>query len=125
MGLDLTLLPLDSPVGMPTGMAFSHTVLGCCRRGDLFDDIMRSEKKRGVEVEKGFASYLSRNKDYEDAHYGETLETPYGEKLKHLSARDLVAFKNHADVRDNAKNRAIWAYLGELDPETRVALYWH
>lgn len=127
MGLDLTLLPYD---GRNEDWAASFTVLQCERRSGLFAAIGDVETARATPVPKSFNSYLSRDDDnsahYTDSHYGNTQETPYGDPVHTLTAGELSrAFHDHEDVQDNALNRATWAYLANLPPDTRVALYWH
>lgn len=116
MGLDLYLLPFDE------GSVFSHTLLSCERRRDLFEVIMGRLSE--TPVPDTFYTYLSREDD-QDSHYGITTETPYGEPLGWVLASRLLEFAAHEGVRDNFTNRAIWAYLAELPSKTRVALYWH
>lgn len=117
MGLDLRLLPFDSET-------YSHTILSCERRADLFDKLLAVEKRIGRDVPDRFNTFTAR-KENGDTGYGKTIRTPYGENLKYVHASDLAAFGKHRDVKDNATNRAIWAYLDELDHDTKVALYWH
>lgn len=119
MGVDLALLPFDFESDR---FSFSHTVLNTERRKDLWEEIARLESKA---VPDGFNSYVSRNDDYEESHYGETLETPYGDRLTYVLASDLLAFWDHPGVKDEEKNRAVWAYLNCLNPQTKVALFWH
>ncbi len=119
MGLDLTLLPFDAD---SERMNFSHTVLSCERRGQLFEEI---QELRATPVPEDFTSYLSLDGEYEEHHYGQTHETPYGEPLTYVLAGQLWPFASHEDVMSQSKNRAIWAYLAELPPDTKVALYWH
>ena len=76
-------------------------------------------------VPSSFHSYLSRDDACEESHYGETQETSYGDRLTCVSVSRLLRFRDHEGVRDSPRNRAVWAYLAELLPETRVALYWH
>lgn len=122
MGVDLTLLPFDADFG---DLSFAHSVLQLERRGGLWDPIVKIETARGEAVPEHFASYLSRNDDYEEAHYGVTTETPYGDRMKYVRASDLLAIGDHEGVTDNYKNRAVWAYLSALPSDTKVALYWH
>ena len=125
MGLDLKLLPFDSSV-MPLGdgaWAFSHTVLNCERRRELFQDVLDGTEGLTTPVPENFATYISREND-EETHYGNTQTDPYGEPIQSVPAKALLAFAKHNGVRDNAKNCAVWAYLAELDPETPVALFW-
>lgn len=121
MGLDLTLLPFDCDQG---DFAFSHTLLSCERRGDLFEVVMEKAPGRAV-VPPNFKSFTGRCEKCEDTHYGTTVETPYGEPLEWVEVEDLLKLGQHIAVKDDYKNRAIWAYLKELPARTKVALYWH
>lgn len=118
MGVDLRLLPFDCDRGE---FAYSHTILDCERRRSLWTAV---EKLPATPVPKGFTSFVGDRPDGESG-YGVTAETPYGEPLMATTAGQLLILKDHEGVIDNHKNRAIWAYLAELPPETRVALYWH
>lgn len=109
MGLDLTLMPFFGD-GRTTN--FSHTVLPCERDRSKFYKIMELP---ATNVDAGFSSYLSRNDDYEEAHYGETLETPYGEHLQWTHAKYLKPL-----IIDGA----IGAFIQQLNDHHRVALYW-
>lgn len=120
MGLDLTLVPFDSYSG--ESMHFSHTVLICKRRSALFESILAIPKQHIVP--KTFMSDASQDDAYEEPHYGTTPESPDREGLTYVFAQDLVALANHAGVKDSWKNQAIWAYLGCLPPDCKVALYW-
>jgi hypothetical protein len=117
MGLDLRLLPFDADF-------FSHTILDCERRSDLFEAVLKVEGKIGRDVPDNFQSFTGKSADASPC-YGKTIRTPYGENLKYMLAGDLVKFAKHVDVTDNEKNRAIWAYLTELNPSNKVALFWH
>jgi hypothetical protein len=119
MGLDLTLLPFDADHG--AGFSFAHSVLQCARSRELFEAI---QKLTETPVPAEFYSYLSREDDAA-AHYGVTTTTPYGEQLGWVRVADLLAFAEHVEVIGNHKNRAVWAYLGQLPGRTKVALYWN
>ncbi len=117
MGIDLTLLPFSYETS-------SHSVLQLMHRRELWCPIEDIELEHGIHVPDGFMSYLGRNEDGETT-FGETLTTPYGERMKYLTAGQLLPLRNHPAAQDNDVNRAVWAYLAELDPTTKVALYWH
>lgn len=110
MGLDLTLLPF---YGDGKESNFAHTVLPLYRDGGSFEKMMDLQ---ATDVDSGFCSYLSRNDDYEESHYGETLETPYGERLQWIRARYLKPLVTDA---------AVSAYLMTLDDNHKIALFWH
>lgn len=122
MGLDLSLLPFSHSFQHADSLAFSHSILECERRRDLFRVIMELP---GVPVPDGFSSFYSIDDKYEEPHYGDTTTTPYGDRLLSVEVEALLALKGHEDVRDNYRNRAVWAYLAELPPDRQVALYWH
>jgi len=144
MALDLDLLPFEQE---DPGHSYSHTILRCVTNcHDLYEAITNfqndigqanSLKVIGVEydpdkddrkVPEDFTSFRSQVCRYDgddEAHYGETLEDAYGHKVRWLYVKELLQWKNHAGVQRNQKHRAIWAYLEQLNPETRVALYWH
>ncbi len=114
MGVDLALLPFESNF-------YSHSVLECERRRDLFAEIA---KLPTINTPDRFSTYLCRDEKYEEPHYGNTITTPYGEHLTSTTAGALMMLADREDVKDNVQNRAIWAYLGMLNPKTRIALYW-
>lgn len=121
MGLDLKLLPFD---GDFNDYSFSHTILNCFRMGELFDAIKTLENRLGRPVGENFSSYFGKQAENEAYSFSETHITPYGEELKFVLVGDLLAFKTHAQVQENWKNRAIWAYLAQLPLTNKVALYW-
>ena len=115
MGIDLSLLPYAwEGTGEPN---FAHDVLDLPRRSVLFDAITAIEKEHGVKVESGFNSYLSGDDAYEDTHYGETLETPYGDRVKWITAKHLKVLA----LLDGPQG----AFIRALDDNHRVALFWH
>ena len=116
MSLDLRLLPFDAD----DLVSYSHTVLSCEQDYRLFDAIADLEKTKGRTVPPGFNSFVSRDEAYEDSHYGRTTETPYGEPLQEVEVEVLLKI----DAPKDGINKAIWAYLAELPPRTKVALFW-
>lgn len=118
MGLDLTLMPFEHAYG---DEAYSHTLLHCARSSALFAALRAQVREQPVP--RAFMSYRGRD---EQGHlgYGNTQRTPYGEPLGWVLVRDLVAFHSHPHVRHDPQNRAVWAYLAALPPDTKVALYW-
>lgn len=123
MGVDLSLLPFDCDHG--TSFSFSHTLLELERRRELWDPIYSMETESGEPAPENFTSYRGDPGADGEHGYGKTTKTPYGDRIRFVSAFLLCKLKDHEAVRDNWKNRAIWAYLAELPPETKVALYWH
>lgn len=115
----MALLPFECDQGT---WGFSHSILECGRSSNLFKEIRKLKEE---PVPASFKTFCSRDDAYEDIHYGETQETPYGEKLGWVYAKDLWNLGDHAEVKDNVQNMAVWAYLAELGAKTKIALYWH
>lgn len=110
MCTDLTLLPFDCD---HEDLSFSHNVLKIPRDSTVFDKIRATTQK---EVPEGFTSYVSRDDAYEESHYGETIEDPYGDKVRYATAGDL----KKCDIPGPAG-----AYVAELPDDNKVALFWH
>lgn len=116
MGVDLRLLPFDADQG---DFAYSHTMMEVGRDYDLHGKI---RALKSMPVPSDFTSFCARGVDGEPT-YGKTSETPYGEQLEYVLAGHLAAIKLPRDAWYGV--RAVWAYLKELPPQTKVALYWH
>ena len=121
MGVDLALLPFYSPRMDDGDFCFSRVVIALKWRKNLWAEILEIEDSAGLNVPDDFISFLS----CEDTHYGKTPETPYGDNLKYVFARDLKNLASHEGVLDNYKNRAAWAYLEQVPDELKVALFWY
>ena len=119
MGVDLTLLPVAYESG-DGRWGYAHDVLNCGRDHDLWDAIRTLPT---TPVPADFHTYLSRDDRYEDLHYGQTQDDPYGKPLRCVTAGELVAI-GQQERTGLPCNVAVWAYLAALPPETRVALYW-
>ena len=122
MGVDLRLLPFDHDA---PGLTYSHTVLDCERCGALYDAIGDIATQHGENVPDGFSSYMSYDPACECSVYGPTPKDAYDSPLITLRAYQLLALRSHEGVIGDWRNLAVWAYLGALPPETRVALFWH
>jgi len=114
MALDLTLLPFS-------GESSADTALPLERRSALFQ-IIRLELP-AEEALHNFESYLGTRPDGSQGH-GLTLETSWGYRVKYVTAGALAALSGHPEVMEHWLNRAAWAYVRELPPETKVALFW-
>lgn len=115
MGLHLKLIPFERERG---DYADSYTVLNCDKDYDLFNQIQQLPE---FPVPPNFNSYYSVEED-DIICYGVVKETPYGEELTYSFVKDLLRCKPSSDRQTN---KAIWAYLKQLPPNTKVALYWH
>jgi hypothetical protein len=116
MGIDLILLPIESEDVM-----FSHTVLSCGRSRELFDEIMKLKSK---DLWAALSTYVANN-ERGDPCYGKVEFDSYDAPLKYVAAKYLVSLASHEDVGSYPQNKAIWAYLAALPPETKIVLYWH
>ena len=124
MGVDLTLLPLeaDHPAeGDKPAFQYSHSMLNIWRSQALWPKIENLTQER---VSAGFTSFMGRAADGEHG-YGKTTKDAYGEPIMWAAAGDLAKLAKSLQASDNPQNRAVWAYLSALQPETKVALYWH
>jgi hypothetical protein len=121
MSVDLTLLPFDGDL---SDLSFSHTVLNVYSNYDLHDQI---NKLSQLDVPDGFNSYMSRNDKPDDYYFGEscygkTIEDCYGKHVKYTTVKELLTIK---EKYWTARSVPVYAYLKALDPQTKVALYWH
>lgn len=117
MGLALRLLPFD---GDCHDVVYSHTVLSCAASRALFAAVQALPT---WPVPPRFVAFCAVQDGREG--YGICVTTPYGEPLTYALAGALAPLVTHPDVEDSETNRAIWAYLGCLDLQTKVALFWH
>lgn len=120
MEIDLSLLPFEGTRSVPC----SRTVLRCERRPVLFELIAEIETQHGMPVPKGFKRFWCVSDDGAKT-YGVSETTPYGRALLAVAAHWLTPFASHREVRDNRQNRAVWAYLEQLQADQLVALGWH
>lgn len=122
MGVDLRLFPYYST---SDHIDFSRDILDVERRRELWDPIAEIEKEHGRDVSEGFKTFCGRSEDYDDNCYGVTKDTPYGTPLKYVLAVHLKTLATHPAVRNNYKNRAVWAWINEAPDNLKIALYWH
>lgn len=124
MGVDLKLLVCDC------GDKVSFTQLECNRDYQLHEEILREKPFERPEVI--FYSYNSTIPDGSmkgERCFGETIKTPYGERITYLRATQLTeAFQRWFNNKDNYHsqfNSAIHLFLKNIDPNMFVALFWH
>jgi len=121
MPIRLKLLPIFG--GIRDFNNYSHSIIECAERSELAGEIESVAREKGKIVPNDFTSYLSRDDNYEEPHYGKTLEDCYGSPLRYLDVKELLQFSDHKYVLDNYKNRAVWAYLKELPEDTKIVVY--
>lgn len=118
MGLDLRLLPVEHDGGR---WGFSHSILSC-QNGGWIHDLVKD--MRTIDPPNDFMSFTGDLKNGERG-YGQTKETPYGEPVECLRVSQLLTIKDSDVIQKNLQNRAVWAYLAELPPQMKIAMYWH
>jgi len=117
MGVDLYLMPEETyGLGPNYPHRYSQTVLDCCRKSILFNEIAKLSSKE-IVIPNTFCG--------DNGRYGITTFDAYGNILKSVKVKELLTLSNHEEVLDNWKNRAIWAYLACLPEDLDVILYWH
>lgn len=117
MSTFLYLLPFDGDYGYD---AFSHTVLGIDPSPELQEEL---ENLPAIRVPEKFSSFLAWDRD-EESLCGNTQEDDYEEPLKFVLAEQLQPFSTHEWIESGFNRKAVWAFLKELPPRTKVALYW-
>jgi hypothetical protein len=117
MGLDLRLLPLDYD---GENWGYSHCILEVGSAQDLYEALKDTPR---TPVPTDFSTFVSQERNRGEYSYGQTRTTPYGEPLQCVTVKDLTKIRNLVSRRQ--KRRAVWAYLAELSPDMRIALYWH
>lgn len=117
MGVDLRLLPLMSNHGW-----LSHEIYSVERRRELWEDIAGLSQE---PIPQPLGCFLAHDPKTGDTCYGDVEETPYGERITYTTAADLLSLKDHEAVKDNWRNRSIWAALAEMPPDWKIALYWY
>jgi len=131
-GVELKLMPMKCSLDET---CLSDTLLEVEPDRELVNALSKRLKKDGAPITESFwCPYGNEKLDcWEEAHWGECKEDPYGSPLKSLTVKQLLEYKNHRGVRRHPVNVGIWKYLEELekvDPESgkkveRVALYFH
>ena len=119
MGVDLKLLVCDC------GDKVSFTQLECNRDYQLHEEIRREKPfERPEVILHSYNSTIPDGSMKGERCFGETIETPYGERITYLRANQLVeAFQRTFQL--SQFNLAIFLFLKNIDPNMFVALFWH
>lgn len=116
MGVELRLAPL-----MTRDYWVSHEMIDVGTSYDLWDAINILPQ---IDIPKPLICFFARDEQGEHV-YGEIVETPYGNRMKFVTASDLLTLSDHEHVQDNWRNKAVWAYLAEMPHDWPIVLYWH
>lgn len=119
MSLDLALLPLD--LDEPLNWGFAQSLLECDLGGTIYDRLKNVETSQLPM--KRFHAYGVRKQG--EIIYGDLKYTPYGEPVRCVRVEQLLEIGEDEELLRSRRNRAVWAYLAQLDPKQRVALLWH
>jgi hypothetical protein len=120
MAMDLDLLPVEADEGR---WGFSHTVLRC-DNGRGLKYLIDSMKPLMNDVPDDFTTYRSHTEDGQTV-YGNTQVDSRGDQVRCLRVSQLLELEHTESVQISERNRAVWAYLKQLNPRIKVALYWH
>jgi hypothetical protein len=111
MGIDLTICPDHTP--SVAAWHLSYTRMGMGRDYELFERI-KALRSRELPDDVKFSWY-------DDEGIVGRRDDPYGEPLRYVFADDLAK----VDPGGHPLSRAAIAYVGQLDAESRVVLWWH
>ncbi len=124
MGVDTLLIPFESSNdinGRTTGL--SHTSLEVVRSRDMWREILALESQPVPEIFLTlFGDVYPDEPDYWNR---ETSVDSYGKPLRWVFAGALAALRDYRNIPEESGNRAVWAYLEQLPPDYKVALYWY
>lgn len=115
MGVDLALSPIDNACATMASLGFL-----CFNRLDTDRDYRLQDAVRAIAKTDGTNGQIWGT--YQDDGLDRSGEDAYGEPLMSLPAVKLLAAR-HDDMSE--WNRAVWAFLEAMPPETPVVLYWH
>ncbi len=113
MGLQLRLLPIE---GIKEEIKGSGNFLNCEKDKVLFEQI---EQINASTVPSDFQAYHDTEEGFV---YGSLTKDAYGTELNYVFVKELLKFKPNSESQTN---KAIWAYLKQLPPEGKIALYWN
>ena len=65
-----------------------------------------------------------RARPIDDPRYTACIDAGDCEESQMVQARDVAGLADHPDVQGHPLNRAAWAYLSALPPDTTIGLCW-
>jgi hypothetical protein len=118
MGIELTLLPIDSDSG---SWGYSHTILPVGLDEKLLDAIDNLESfTRPTFKLNAYVSRVPDGKMQGECCYGHVDETPYGQKIRYVHGSELAVVLGKGEC---ATAKAAALYLDTTN-HALVALYW-
>ncbi len=118
MSLDLSLIPIEHE---DARFGFGHSLLRI-DSGGAWHDALKDANDEPVPAD--FSTFRGDPGEDGEPHYGNTQETPYGEKLRCMRVVEITSRISSRELFSK-RDKAALAYLAHLDPNSRVALYWH
>lgn len=122
MGIDLKLLIVDGY--MSDEFSFSHTIMEFGRIYDVFELLDKKAFFRDIKLATYLAT-ISNGPMTGEYCYGVITETPYGNKLTYIYAKDLIEVMKYYEGHFNFNTRACIAYVRELPSYNLIGLYYH
>ena len=119
MSSTVTFLPIDHE---GPGLAYSHTILTCYESSALSEAVHEILELHGQLAPATFKSFCADGTQ-ERGTYGITLHDAYGAPLCWVPVHCLWDMALYTDVATMPRTRAVWAYLGAMDHDGKVAIY--
>ncbi len=113
MSLFLRLLPIE---GINEAINSSGNFQNCERDNYLFEQI---DQIAASTVPLNFQGYFDTGEGY---IYRALTNDGFGEELTFVFVKELLKCKPNSESQTN---KAIWAYIKQLSPEGKIALYWN
>jgi len=129
MGLDLIIMPLSDRRALESTIALGYDRLKFDRDHRVFGQIANSDGKSAVPdsgvnvtvnphpLPEGMEVWI-----YEDEGIEKTRKNPYGEEMVYAFAEELGKINLPEDT--SQRNRAIMAYVSNLEKDTPIILEW-
>lgn len=123
MGVDLLLIPFKSSNDINGRIwGLSSSSLEVVRSRDMWREILALESQ--PVAERFLTPFGLVYPDEPDYWNRETSVDAYDKPLRWVSAGDLASLRDYRNIPKESQNRAVWAYLEQLPPDYKVALYW-
>ena len=125
MGVDLLLMPFKSynDINGRT-IGFGYTCLEVVRNSDMWREIRALENQPVPErFLTHFGPTYPDEPDYWDRDFQTSVDA-YDKPLRWVFAGALASLRDYRNIPKESQDRAVWAYLEQLPPDYKVALYW-
>lgn len=113
----LRLVPVEYSTD---SICYGFTILETDFQMDLMDAIQGLSDEPVPQIFESFL--LIKGNQYQR---GVTLFDAHGNGLRSVLCHDLCQLLTHKGILQFQRNRAVWAYLKQLEPESKVVLFWY